>query len=229
MGTISTDSFHSALRAIAPMTHGKPPAPSRLQVLQWGSLALLVAVALGGWLVESSPSGVTVIQTPAAAALDLPDPNAVPIPGSVFESTDKSSQIARLPGWVVEEGLNPSAQIQAANPEAQIYLIVLSQNKADLGGITKEEHSELARQVLTSQLSKFETMGPSDTLTQVSGYPAIQHTIYGSLNDINVVYLHTTVETPNKFVQILSWTPPADFARNEPQMQQIVQSFREKS
>jgi hypothetical protein len=142
----------------------------------------------------------------------------------LLEAPDASSQVVLPNGWKAEPELNPLAQIQAANHQQQMYLIVRAQPRANLDGLTQEEFSERSRQQLKDQLTDVEEAGPSDRITQVGEFDAVQYEIRGSLNDIGVVYLHTTVETPEHFTQILTWTAPTDFARNEAAMQELIQT-----
>jgi len=203
------------------------PAP------RWGRRSLLwlvpsatAGVLVIGWLVAQFVSNLEVAQrqsTPGEVA--LPETRELPPsqPANLIEAPDRSSQVVLPKGWEPAPDLNPQAQIQAANPEQQMYLVVRSQPKADLDSLTKEAFSEQARQNLVDQLTQVEQQGPSDRITQVAGFPAVQYEIRGALNDIGVVYLHTTVETPDAFTQILTWTSPADFARNEAAMQELIQ------
>jgi hypothetical protein len=96
--------------------------------------------------------------------------------------------------------------------------------------MTTADYSKITQGYLTRRLDKSQVTGPTAT-TQIGSdpsYPAVQYEVRGSLNQIDVVYLHTVVETPTRLVQILAWTPPAAFATNQPEMQQVIQSFREK-
>jgi hypothetical protein len=146
--------------------------------------------------------------------------------GNTLIGSDQQSQITLLNGWVEDRELHDSAEIQASKRGSEEYVIVLSENKADFQDLTIEQHSEITRGLLVESLTEPEVTGPTD-VTTVGSNPALQYEIRGTIEGINVAYLHTTVETPTKYHQILAWTLPSSFERNEPELQQIIQSFKE--
>jgi hypothetical protein len=146
--------------------------------------------------------------------------------GEVLIGSDGQSQITLLNGWTEDRKLHESAEIQASKRGSEEYIIVLSESKADFQNLTLEQHSEITRGLLVESLTEPEITGPTD-VTDVGGNPAIQYEIQGTIEEINVAYLHTTVETPTRYHQILTWTLPSSFERNQPELQQVIQSFRE--
>lgn len=193
-------------------------------------MPVALAGALGiGWLIAEFASGPDPSQ-PTSGNVSLPPTAELPPtqPANLIEAPDQSSQVVLPEGWEPTTDLNPQAQIQAENPEQQIYLIVRAQPRAALGSLTKEQFSERSRQLLTEQLTQVEQKGPSEKVTQVGQFSALQYEIRGSLNSIGVVYLHTIVETPEYFTQILTWTAPANFQQNEAEMQTLIQDVELK-
>ncbi|MBE9098230.1 hypothetical protein [Vacuolonema iberomarrocanum] len=203
-------------------------------VRQWllplASGVLLLGLGAAGWWIAERATSSGTAEAPSAGdetgaiALPEPEPNALNAPANLLEAPDDSSQVVLPDGWEAEPELNPVAQIQAANRQQQMYLVVRAQPRDGLADLTKEEFSEQSRQQLKEQLTNVEEAGPSEQITQVGEFDAVQYEIRGSNNDINVVYLHTTVETPEHFTQILTWTAPTDFARNEAAMQELIQN-----
>lgn len=196
-------------------------------------------VILAGLLLSLSVAGCTAQQTaqttptspsPIAELPTLPTPGLTPSPlptatPLVLTAPDKTSQIT-LPGtWTAQTNLNPEAQIQAANWTQGLYLIVLSEAKDKLKGMTRDKHSQITRELLTKNLVQPQVSKPT-TVTQVNGNPAIQYEIRGSLNNFSVQFLHTTIETPTQFVQILAWAPPEAYERNKAELQAILQTYR---
>jgi|GEM_PF-1818222 len=197
-------------------------------------LLVLTGVAIAGYSVDRvqlpTPQNVLdpVITVPTLPPLP-PPPNSVS-QGTFLTSADGKTEIKLLPDWLNDPELNDKAQIQASNRARQMYLIVLVQNRRDLSTMTTAEYAKITQGYLTNRLEKFQVTGPT-RVNQVGSaptYPAVQSEVRGSLNKIDVVYLHTIVETPTRFVQILAWTPPAAFETNQSEMQQVIQSFREK-
>jgi hypothetical protein len=185
---------------------------------------LLTALVLGSCTPNTntepaSPDGAAVPTEPTEAA----SPEDA---GNVLVGSDGQSQITLLNGWVEDRELHDSAEIQASKRGSEEYVIVLSENKADFENLTIEQHSEITRGLLVESLTDPEITGPTD-VTTVGSNPAVQYEIQGTIEGINVAYLHTTVETPTKYHQILAWTLPSSFERNKPELQQVIQSFKE--
>ncbi len=198
------------------------------------SLLLLVGVAIAGYAVDRSrPPAPQAAIDPLVTLPSLPPlpPTSPDSPPATFlTSTDGKSEINLLPDWLNDPELNDKAQIQASNRTRQMYLIVLVQNRRDLNNMTTADYSKITQGYLTRRLDKSQVTGPT-AMTQIGSdpaYPTVQYEVRGSLNQIDVVYLHTVVETPTRLVQILAWTPPAAFETNQLEMQQVIQSFREK-
>ncbi|MEO1146773.1 MAG: hypothetical protein AAFY26_14395 [Cyanobacteria bacterium J06638_22] len=209
--------------------------PSRFKsVRQWllplASGVLLLGLGATGWWIAERATSSNTADGPSSGdeteAIALPEPalDALEAPANLLEAPDDSSQVVLPDGWEEEPELNPVAQIQAANRQQQMYLVVRAQPRAELADLTKEEFSEQSRQQLKDQLADVEESGPSEDITQVGEFDAVQYEIRGTNNEISVVYLHTTVETPQHFTQILTWTSPTDFARNEAAMQELIQN-----
>ncbi len=145
--------------------------------------------------------------------------------GSVLVSTDRQSQITLPKGWKEYRELNDAAEIQVANLAQSMYIIVLSESKEDFDKMTLVQHSTLTRKTLVKSITSSQVKGP-ERLT-IGGNPGVQFEISGQFDNTKVVYLHTTVETPTHFHQILAWTLKSGFEKHRPEMQQVINSFRE--
>ncbi len=201
-------------------------------ILRWvkGSipLSLLSGLAIAAMLVPT-PVPPAEEPQPEEIVLTLPPPPAsLPLPTQdKLISEDGQIAITLPTGWVRDDELNDRAQLEASNRAEQMYLIVLTQPKAEFRGMQRDTYAEITRGYLTRRLEKSEVSGPTD-VSQVGGNPAVQYQVRGSLNNIDVLYLHTVVETPTRFAQILAWTLPTDFEKNQPTLQQVIQSFQEQ-
>lgn len=188
-------------------------------------LLLSTLVALSGCALINPPSDTASPAPPDTGTSDnSPEPQAAA--QNVLVGSDGVSQITLPDGWVEDRELHDSAEIQASKRADEMYVIVLSENKADFQDLTLEQHSEITRGLLLQSLTDAEVTGPT-AVTSVQGNPTLQYQIRGAIDGINVVYLHTTVETPDSYHQILAWTLPSQFEANDPQLQEIIQSFRE--
>ncbi len=178
----------------------------------------------------SDPANTTETTTAASTndSVYKPEEPATPNPsstGTVLLGSTGQTQITLPDRWSEDRELHASAEVQASNRPAEMYTIILSESKADFGSLLLEEHSEITRELLTENLSDVTQSQP--TRLTVNGHPALEYEIRASIDNIEVVYIHTTVETPTNFHQILAWTLPNNFAANQQELRQVIQSFQE--
>lgn len=145
--------------------------------------------------------------------------------GVVITSADGDSQITVPRDWSEMDDLNEVAIIQAANLFEEQYAIVIQDNKEDFADTDINAHSEATVQILLDSLTSSEVTTP--TPLTVNGYTAVQTEIQGSFENINVVYLHTSIETREHFYQVVTWTLKSRFESNRSLFEQVTQSFRE--
>lgn len=145
--------------------------------------------------------------------------------GSVLKSTDGVSQIAIPAGWKPQTKLNEIAVLQAAVPAQEMYVIVITEPKADFAEMTLDKYSELTRQSLINSLTSPQ-ITPAKKLT-INGRQAVQHRIQGTISNLNVIYLHTAIETQKNYHYVLAWTLKSRFEKNEATLQQVTASFKE--
>jgi hypothetical protein len=109
-----------------------------------------------------------------------------------------------------------------------MYLIVLTDAKANYGSsMSIEDHSKETLGTLTRSMTSSTKTGP--TSITIDGNPALQYEVRGEIKGLNVVYLHTTVESPNNFHQIVAWTLQTTYDAKKDVLQDVVQSFKETS
>lgn len=192
------------------------------------SLLLFTAIALGSCslLNNSETAQTTPAEDPAPSETIEPVASPPEAAGNVLVGSDGASQITLPEGWTEDRELHDSAEIQASRRDREMYVIVLSESKQDFQDLTLEQHSEITRGLLQQSLTDAAVTGPTG-VNQINGNPAVQYEIRGAIEGINVAYLHTTVETPNNFHQVLAWTLPSNFERNQAELEQVIQSFSE--
>ena len=145
--------------------------------------------------------------------------------GKVLMDPDNTIQITIPSSWKEDRELHDTAELQASNRAKELYIIVLSESKQDFQEMTTEKHSEITRATLVSSLTQPQTSAPV-TLT-IHERPALQYEIRGFINNLSVVYLHTTVETEKNYHQILTWTLKSMYEKNKPFLQKVTESFKE--
>ncbi|HEX7705789.1 MAG TPA: hypothetical protein VF701_04945 [Thermoanaerobaculia bacterium] len=139
-------------------------------------------------------------------------------------ASDKKSQIVVPSRWAQLE-LNDAAEIQVGIEAEDAYLIVLNEAKDDLFAWNLERHSRVTLGQLLSNVANPVVVGPR-TLT-VGGSPAVQYEVRGASENRNIVYIHTTVDGPKHFSQILAWTLPSKAEQTLPDLRQAILTFRE--
>jgi len=141
----------------------------------------------------------------------------------VIESSDGSLKLSVPAGWSPQE-LNDAAEIQVGDADENAYLIVLIEKKDDLFGWNIERHSFVTLGKLLSDVDLPKISGPK--AMKIGDFPAIQYEGRGAASGTNIVYLHTTIETPDLFAQILAWTVPSKEAANRKKLESAILSVR---
>lgn len=189
-------------------------------------LPLLVLLAGVG---ACSPGGdqatdSDVQDTPAPVETAEAEPEVV---GTTIVSTNGSSQITVPEGWEETDELNDVAIIQAANLAEDQYVIVIDDSKEDFADASLETFSEITAETFLDILDD-PTLGEPVTLT-INGNPALQQQVEGSIENTNVVYLQTNIETPTHFYQVLTWSLKSRFEDNRDIFEGVTESFQEVS
>jgi hypothetical protein len=139
-------------------------------------------------------------------------------------SADGKERILAPASWKPLPDLNEGASLAAGNKFQEEYLIVLSENKADLEDLDLGKHHQLTREQTVGNL-KGGSASPVISLT-IDGHPALQDEISGTSDNINIVFLHTTVERGEYIHQILAWTLKSRWESKKARLQEVTRSFR---
>jgi|GEM_PF-3103876 len=182
------------------------------QSLSLTALALILSMLFG------CDNASNTSYTPGNSALQGQDAGA-----GTFLSADGSLKAQCPQGWAVAD-LNDDADLEVANVNDDTYLLVMSEFRADYAG-DLAQHSSDTRSTLVSSLTNVTQEGPTE-LT-INGSPAIQYKIIGTFDRTNIIYLHTTIQTEEKFHQVLTWTVASRFKKSEPTLQQIIGTIEE--
>lgn len=129
-------------------------------------------------------------------------------------------------GWSADRTLNDGAVIQASNRFKEMYVIVLKEGKGDFTeDTTLQEYTQLASAGMQGNITEPEATEPVSTT--VAGNSAMEYQLTGAVKKVKIKYLCSTVETPNHFYQIITWTLPSRFEQNQETLRGVTQSFRE--
>ena len=129
-----------------------------------------------------------------------------------------------VPGtWTKLPELNKQASLQVGNKSKEVYLIVITDTKADLDNLTLEKHHQQTRDRM---LQKMKNASATQTVSvTIDGHPALQDELTGTEKGTNVVFLHTTVDDGDYFQQILSWTLKSRWQKQNQLLREVTASF----
>ena len=126
--------------------------------------------------------------------------------------------------WTKIPELNKQASLQVGYKDERLYLIVITDAKADVTDLTLEKHHKLTRDRMLQKMKNASATQPV-SLT-IDGHPALQDEISGTEKGTNVVFLHTTVDDGDDFQQILAWTLKSRWPQQNQLLREITRTFR---
>jgi hypothetical protein len=143
------------------------------------------------------------------------------------QSGDGAVKILLPSGWKKSSkgSLNDEADIEMENSFLGGYAIVISEWKEDFTDMDLPKYSEITRTSLTRPLKNIQT-GPPKTIS-IGQNSGLQHEIKAQFDNLNLIYLHTAVETPKRYHQIVTWSTQSRWEKKEKIFQEITQSLTE--
>jgi hypothetical protein len=139
-------------------------------------------------------------------------------------SDDGKLKVTTSGFWVKRSDLNKRASLQAAYKDKEMYVIVITEAKADFPDFTLEKHHDMTRDRMWQKMKNTSATAPV-SLT-IDGHPALQDELTGTENGANVVFLHTTVDDGDHFQQILAWTLKSRWQKQNELLREITRTFR---
>jgi len=138
-------------------------------------------------------------------------------------SDDGNLKVTTSGFWFKTSDLNKEASMQVANKREDMYLMVFTDTKSAVGGMTLEQRHQTARD------RKLQSMqNPSATQTvplTIDGHAALQDEVSGTQQGTNLVFLHTTVDDGDYFQQIVAWTTKSRWQKQNPELREATNSF----
>ena len=139
-------------------------------------------------------------------------------------ASDDGKLKVTVPGtWTKLPELNRQATLQLGDKSKQMYLIVITDAKADVDNMTLEKHHDTTRDRMWQKMKNTSTTEPVP-LT-IDGHPALQDELSGTEKGTNVVFLHTTVDDGDHFQQILAWTLKSRWQKQNELLREITRTF----
>jgi hypothetical protein len=141
----------------------------------------------------------------------------------IFKDIKNKYQVVIPSDWKVLE-LNDQANIEVGNAKDEIYFILISESKDDLSRWNIEKHSRITLASILASLSLPTIEGPN--YLNIDGDKAVQYILSGEIQGLNIVYIHTTVESEKYFNQLLAWTLKSRFSDKEQILKDVINSFQ---
>jgi len=135
-----------------------------------------------------------------------------------------SSVSVDLPSSFQPIQINPKAKLQFADTATESYIMVFIEPKKDLTGWNLTRHSMITMAHLLSSVDMPTVSAPRNTM--VGGYPAVQYEIQGAMQGMRISYLHTTVESPIAFAQVVGWSAESKWTADESVIRKVVSSVQ---
>lgn len=140
-------------------------------------------------------------------------------------SSDGALQFQVPSGWSQDDDLNEVAALEAGDSDTEAYGVVIADRRSlyasmDLAKFADQQVQELAKGVGLANLK-----GPERVT--VDGKDALQYELKGFRNAVEVVYLYTFVETPDRFLKVITWSLASNFDSNRRVLEQVTGSIRE--
>ena len=127
-------------------------------------------------------------------------------------------------GWEEAYDLNEDASIQASNLRKDIHFAVIVEPKYNFS-----DDYTLADYDKTVYDNYYEVLDNIDigksTETEIDSFPAIQTLVTGEVDELNVTYLVTIVETQNRFFQVVAWSLQESFDEHSEELHEITNSI----
>jgi hypothetical protein len=175
------------------------------------TLVFVVFFALGCSVINQIKKGIDDVQKP-----------------KVVTAVDGKCQLT-VPGtWREDKELHDQATLQVSNRFSELYVVVLTNNKADF---TDEMDIDTLTQALRKDMSGNVNQAESGNPISISidGNPARQFEMSGAVEGIKAKYIYTVVDAPQNYYQIISWTLASRYESNKSKLLEVVDSFKETS
>jgi hypothetical protein len=139
--------------------------------------------------------------------------------------SDDGEMWVTVPGtWTKLPELNKQARLPVGDKRTEMYLIVITDAKANFDNLTLEKYHDLTRNRIWQKMKNASATEPV-SLT-IDGHPALQDEIAGTEKRSSVVFLHTSVDDGDHFQQILAWTLKSRWQKQNQLLREVTRSFR---
>src|SRR5438552_15386896 len=129
-----------------------------------------------------------------------------------------------VPGmWTKMPKLNEFASLQVVDKGNRMYLIVITEAKADVPKLALQTYHQLTRD---EARKKFQASASEPVSLTMDSHPALQDELSRTEKGTNVVLRHTTVDDGDHFQTINAWTIKSRWKQQNQLLREATASFR---
>jgi hypothetical protein len=151
------------------------------------------------------------------------------VPPQKLKTSDGSLEITVPGSWTDDNAgsrkLNDQAALQASQRAGELYVIVLTEDKADLADMDLKKFSEITRGSQLQSMKNGVEEGPKER--KINGMPAIEYVLKGSVDNANVVMKHVSVDGDKRYHQVLVWTLKSKWDAEKGSLDKVIESLKE--
>jgi len=155
--------------------------------------------------------------------------DALSVPPQKLKSSDGTLELTVPATWTDDNApsrrLNDQAVLQASNRVGELYVIVLTEEKADLNDMDLKKFSEITRGSQLQSMKNATEEGPKERT--INGMPAIEYVLKGTVDKANVVMKHVSVDGAKRYHQMLVWTLKSKWDAENKNLDAVVESLKE--
>jgi len=145
---------------------------------------------------------------------------------TVFKSSDNKFQVSASNSWKDADGqLHPDSDLQIYNPQKEKYFMALLEPKEDFTDSSLQKYYDIVTEPFVSSLDT-PKQGDVKEVT-INGNKALQYTLEGTADNVNVAYIVTVIETPTHYGQLMAWTLKSNWDGYKDEYTNLINSFKE--
>ncbi len=144
----------------------------------------------------------------------------------LLTNEESDVQLTLPAGWVDVQTLRPDADLYVAHEDRTMYVLVLADPKtSEVGAFSLGNNAVQYLSFLDRGLTQEQTE-TATTMTSLNGLKVMQYEVRGRVDNLPIVYLHTTVEGKTNYYQVVAWTTAEEYATAKAELQGVIESFR---
>jgi hypothetical protein len=144
----------------------------------------------------------------------------------LLTNEESDVQLTLPEGWVDVQSLRPDADLYVAHEDRTMYVLVLADSKrSEVGTFSLANNAIQYLSFLDRGLTQ-EQAETATNMTSLNGLKAVQYEVRGRVDNLPIVYLHTTVEGETNYYQVVAWTTAEEYATAKAELQDVIESFR---